>query len=82
MNHIINIELNKKEDYINKFNNKRISQDLNNYILEEVKTVELNNKITIHNSNGKKLFNGNEYNGLLIFDKNIIIYHKSIIKYE
>ena len=47
MNHIINIELNKKEDYINKFNNKRISQDLNNYILEEVKTVELNNKITI-----------------------------------
>lgn len=47
MNHIINIELNKKEDYINKFNNKRISQDLNNYILEEIKTVELNNKITI-----------------------------------
>ena len=27
------------------------------------------------NSNGKKLFNGNEYNGLLVQDKNIIIYN-------
>lgn len=35
----------------------------------------LNSKITIHNSNGKKLFNGNEYNGLLVQDKNIIIYN-------
>lgn len=35
----------------------------------------LNNKITIHNSNGKKLFNGNEYNGLLVHNKNIIIYN-------
>jgi len=35
----------------------------------------LNNKITIHNSNGKKLFNGNEYNGLIVKDKNIIIYN-------
>ena len=35
----------------------------------------LNNKITIHNSNGKKLFNGNEYNGLFVSDKNIIIYN-------
>lgn len=34
-----------------------------------------NNKITIYNSNGKKLFNGNEYNGILVQDKNIIIYN-------
>ena len=47
MNHIINIELNKKEDYINKFNNKRISADLDNYILNEAKTVKLTDKITI-----------------------------------
>ena len=47
MNHIINIELNKKEDYINKFNNKRISADLDNYILNETKTVKLTDKITI-----------------------------------
>ena len=47
MNHIINIELNKKEDYINKFNNKRISLDLDNYILNEAKTVKLTDKITI-----------------------------------
>lgn len=47
MNHIINIGLNKKEDYINKFNNKRISQDLNNYILEETKTIKPKDKITI-----------------------------------
>ena len=57
MNHIINIELNKKEDYINKFNNKRISQDLNNYILEEIKTVELNNKITIEINHNFKMNN-------------------------
>lgn len=52
MNHIINIELNSKEDYINKFNNKRISSDLDSYILNEIKTVKLTDKITIEiNSN-------------------------------
>lgn len=55
MNHIINIELNQKEDYINKFNNKRISQDLNNYILEETKTVKLTDKITIEINSKTKL---------------------------
>lgn len=35
----------------------------------------INNKITIYNSNGKKLFNGNEYNDILIQNKNIIIYN-------
>ena len=35
----------------------------------------VNNKITIYNSNGKKLFNGDEYNNILIQNKNIIIYN-------
>lgn len=55
MNHIINIEINKKEDYINKFNNKRISADLDNYILNEVKTVKLTDKITIEIDSKSKL---------------------------
>ena len=55
MNHIINIEINKKEDYINKFNNKRISADLDNYILNETKTVKLTDKITIEIDSKSKL---------------------------
>ena len=65
MNHIINIELNKKEDYINKFNNKRISSDLDSYILNEIKTVKLIDKITIEiNSN---LYLRNSFAKTIIF---------------
>ena len=47
MNNIIEIELHNKEDYKNKFNNNRISEELDKYILNEIKTSKLNDKITI-----------------------------------
>lgn len=54
MKSIIDITLNEKEDYLNKFNNKRISKDLNDYIIEECKGTELNDNIEIHiNTNFK-----------------------------
>ena len=48
MKNIIEITLNKKEDYLNKFNHKRISKELNDYILEECRVVELKDSIEIH----------------------------------
>ena len=36
-----------------------------------------NSKITIYNSNGKKLFNGEEYNRLILLDKSIIVLNDS-----
>lgn len=47
MNNIVNIELNNRKDYINKYNKKRISSDLDMYILNETKTVGLKDKIVI-----------------------------------
>lgn len=47
MNNIIQIELNNKKDYINKFNNNRISKELHNYILNEIKSINLKDKITL-----------------------------------
>lgn len=36
---IIEIHLKNKEDYRNNFNNKKLSYDLSNYILEESKSL-------------------------------------------
>lgn len=47
MNNIIEIELNNKKDYKNKYNDNRISEELKNYILNETKTIELKDRITI-----------------------------------
>lgn len=47
MKNIIEITLNEKEDYLNKFNHKRISKDLNDYILEECRRIDLNDSIEI-----------------------------------
>jgi len=47
MKNIIQITLNEKEDYLNKYNDKRISKELNDYILEECKAVELKDSIEI-----------------------------------
>ena len=44
MNNIIEIELNNKNDYKNTFNNNRISKELKNYILNEMKSTNLKNK--------------------------------------
>ncbi|MBQ3021626.1 MAG: hypothetical protein IJD92_05345 [Bacilli bacterium] len=46
-NNIIEIELNNKKDYKNKFNNNRISEELDRYILNETKSVKLKDRITI-----------------------------------
>lgn len=35
---------------------------------------EQNKKITIYNSNGKKLFNGKEFNNIKLLNKNLIVY--------
>lgn len=54
MKNIIKVTLNKKEDYLNKYNNKRISKELNDYILEECKAIDINNNIEIQiNTNFK-----------------------------
>lgn len=86
MNHIINIELNKKEDYINKFNNKRISADLDNYILNETKTVKLTDKITIEIDSKSKLTEEEQKNLVSMIKLSykddldeLLIYEKKII---
>lgn len=48
MNNKIEINLNDKESYINKFNNNRISSELFEYILEEIKTINIKDKLEIN----------------------------------
>lgn len=48
MKSIINITLNSKSDYLSKYNDKRISRELNDYILEECKSINLDNNLEIH----------------------------------
>jgi len=45
---IIEVTLNKKEDYINKFHNKRISPKLSEYILSECRTFKPRDKFEIY----------------------------------
>jgi len=44
---VIRVNLNKREDYINKFSSDRISRELNKYLLDEIKTIGLKEKIKI-----------------------------------
>ncbi len=48
MKNIIEITLNGKEDYLNKYNEKRISKELNDYILEECRGIDIKNDVAIH----------------------------------
>jgi len=64
MKNIIEITLNNKKEYLNKYNNNRISKELNDYILEECKTIELNNDIELH-IDVKFKINDNEKHKLL-----------------
>lgn len=48
MKDIIEITLKHREDYINKFNKKRISKELNDYIIEECRGIDLKNNIELH----------------------------------
>lgn len=41
------VNLKNKNDYVNRFNNDRISKELNNYLLDECKTIRHNSKINI-----------------------------------
>lgn len=43
----IEIELKDKKDFVSKYNNNRISNDLYNYIKEEIKLLNLKEKITM-----------------------------------
>lgn len=45
---IIDVTLNKKEDYINQFNNKRISPNLSEYILSECRKFKPRDKFEIY----------------------------------
>ena len=45
MEKIIKIHLNERTDYINKYNQRILSYDLSNYILEELKGINTNEKI-------------------------------------
>ena len=47
MKNVIRVNLNKREDYINKFSSDRISRELNKYLLDEIKTIGLKEKIKI-----------------------------------
>lgn len=42
---IIEIKLKSKNDYINTYNDKKLSYELSNYILEESKSIETKQKI-------------------------------------
>lgn len=43
----IEVILKDKEDYVSKFNNDRISLDLSNYLINELKTFKLSDKLKI-----------------------------------
>lgn len=45
MEKIINIHLNERTDYINKYNQRILSYDLSNYILDELKGINTKEKI-------------------------------------
>ena len=45
MNNIIKIHLNNREDYVNGYNEKILSYDLSDYILEELKGIDTKEKI-------------------------------------
>lgn len=55
MENIIKININKKEDYINKYNNKNLSKDLSNYIINEYKTFNIKNKFHIEITSNYKM---------------------------
>lgn len=44
----ITITLNKKEEYLNKFNDQRISPELNTYILEECKPIKTKKELQLN----------------------------------
>ena len=48
MNNTIEIYLNELEDYKNKYNKNRISQELFDYIIEEIKTINIKEKLNIN----------------------------------
>lgn len=48
MNNKIEIHLNDKEDYTNNFNKNRISPELFDYILNELKTINIKEKLDIN----------------------------------
>ena len=48
MDNTINIFLKEREDYINSFNQERISTDLDEYILNETKTFNPKRKVTVN----------------------------------
>ena len=48
MNNKIEIYINELEDYKNKFNKNRISSELFDYILDEIKTINIKEKIDIN----------------------------------
>lgn len=45
---IIEISFDEKDDYINQFNNTKLSNSLSNYILEECRGKSLSNRITLN----------------------------------
>ena len=55
MENIIKININKKEDYINKFNSDNLSKDLSNYIMEEYKSFNIKNKFHIEITSNYKM---------------------------
>lgn len=64
MKDIIEITLKHREDYINKFNKKRISKELNDYIIEECRGIDLKNNIELHINTNFKM-NEEEKNNLV-----------------
>ena len=48
MEKIIKIHINERTDYINKYNQRILSYDLSNYILEELKGINTKDKIKFH----------------------------------
>ncbi len=45
---VIEISFDEKDDYINQFNQQKLSSDLSNYILEECRGKSLSNRITLN----------------------------------
>lgn len=45
---VINVKLHSKDDYINKYNDERLNQELIDYLMEEIKATSIKEKIKIN----------------------------------
>ena len=89
MNNKIEIYLNDKKDHINNFNKNRISTELFDYILEEIKTINIKEKVNINIYTNNFILTDEEKEGLAMMikktyedDANDLIYIDNVLTFK